>query len=166
MAQITIVIISGAILFILFMGIAVKKKEQSAELESLSQLMYLLLSQNDKDPNNIMFYLEKLARYNRMFVNLLRMGYLKNRGYVPIKSTRKQLTLFTSAVDTLYNNGSIRTAELLDDMEVIKGNDHQRAQKLANEIVNSVGIVFTIISMFMIVIYFLLPYSQIVFSYT
>lgn len=166
MAQITALIMSGAFIFIILMGMAGRKKDERAELESLSQLLYLLLSQNDKDPNNILFHMEKLAKQNRGFINSLRIGYLKNQSYIPVGSKKKQITLFMSAVDTLYNSGSIRTTELLDDMEVLSQSDYQRAQKLANEIVNSVGIVFTIIAMFMIVIYFLSPYSQAVFSYS
>lgn len=166
MEQITALIMSGAFIFIILMGMAGRKKDERAELESLSQLLYLLLSQNDKDPNNILFHMEKLAKQNRGFINSLRIGYLKNQSYIPVGSKKKQITLFMSAVDTLYNSGSIRTTELLDDMEVLSQSDYQRAQKLANEIVNSVGIVFTIIAMFMIVIYFLSPYSQAVFSYS
>jgi hypothetical protein len=42
----------------------------------------------------------------------------------------------------------------------IMRNNRNRAGKVRNEIVNSVGIIFTMVIMFLIIIYFLSPYTS------
>jgi hypothetical protein len=136
-----------------------RKKRRREENGGLEVLLYMLLTQKGGDANNVLFTVEKYSDLGRQYINRLRIGYLRNAGSDPDNDLKKNLgTVFCETAGIMFRNGAARGAEYMEGAGGIAENNRVRTQKIKNEIINSAGIVFTMVMMFMIIIYFLAPY--------
>jgi hypothetical protein len=151
----------AAVLFNAAMHITYLRAKIRDETEALMVLLHMMADQKDKDANNIVFDLEKYASRNRKTINEIRIDYLKNnKNKLDTAKKKGNDPVFFEAAAILYERGAKRAAEFLEGAFEMKRNNLVRIMKVKNEIVNSVGVVLTMAMMFLIVIYFLAPYTD------
>jgi len=166
MKEILLIFITAAIIFMSLSSVLRRNGKSRAEMEALTVLLYMFSAQKGSDANGMLFKLERYAGVNRKMINNIRTGYLKNdAGNVRPECEKKHEKVFLGIMETLYENGHDRTLELMDGLGELKKRNMERAARMRGEIVNSAGIVFTMIIMFLIIIYFLAPYTRIFSSY-
>jgi len=151
-----VVILFNAGMYVIYLRTRVKD-----EIEALMVLLHMMADQKDRDANNIVFDLEKYASRNRKTINEIRINHLKNNKSILEAEKKKGVDpVFIEAASMLYERGACRTAEFLEGAFEMKRNNLARIMKVKNEVVNSVGVVLTMAMMFLIVIYFLAPYTD------
>ena len=161
MAEILPLCLIAAVLFNAGMHVIFSRARIRDEIEALMVLLHMMADQKDKDANNIVFNLEKYASLNRKEINEMRVNYLKNNKNMLMTAKKKKMDpAFFEATAILYERGAKRTAEFLEGAFEMKRNNLIRIMKVKNEVVNSAGVVLTMAMMFLIVIYFLAPYTD------
>jgi hypothetical protein len=159
MKDITFIFLSASIIFMVILNMVRNKRKNREELDGLTILLYMLLTQREADANGVLFTIEKYSEHNRKPINQLRISYLKNVSPDFDGSIRRSLgATFYEASGLLFRSGTARAIEFLEGAGEIVRSSRSRITKVRNEIVNSIGIIFTMVIMFLIVIYFLSPY--------
>ena len=160
MKQIAIIFMIISIIFCTVINYFRSKQLVKNESDALTILTFMLLVQKDRDSNGILFELEKYSKHNRKLLNELRINYLKNNIGNNTKYKTKRALLLVEVIEILFSSGAIRAVEFLEGTSDLRKNDQKRIIKVKSEIVNSLGIVFTMVMMFIIIIYFLSPYTE------
>jgi hypothetical protein len=159
MKDITVIFLCVSVVFMVILNMIRNKRKSREELDGLSVLLYMLLTQREADANGVLFTLEKYSEHNRKPINQLRISYLKNISPDFDGGIRRSLgATFYEASGLLFRSGTVRAVEYLEGAGEITRSGRSRIAKVRNEIVNSIGIIFTMVIMFLIVIYFLSPY--------